>query len=1122
MPIFGHKTEAERERERRDNDVVGDVYLNVKTQGASRSETTNEEFQRGRVGHAWITLKTQGVPDGVEAEIPAETQALLKDRGEAQVGFYAQSSVSAADCLSGKDVAGRVEEPDYASDPTGRKQYQVTRKQFRKLYRYIQSHRNHHFNIHDYNSATFATHALKEAGLPVKSDDAVSKIYERFYTEAKADEKRANRTRNNVPRSVQLKRLEDWESHRSHGAGKTGGGNKVRVQGVDRIETARFDRLDTLVTMHKTNPAMSNEERELMMRRILSPQSKRSSALISEIMDKALRYHLVTENQRGAIDRFLVQYRNVDSVDGLATTEDLLGYVQTIRAAFPEDGEVLNIFVQKADALKIKFEDAISRIYQNVLTEQADVAATMGRIAEVYAAIGGGHERLKAVQTRAIEQFLRTTENYDRSMLLKLEMLLTGGNPGVTPSQDAVYEYVKKYFNSRLVSKTISQDDYNDAQAFHSIYPLEKLQKGFETIQKAIKKNAENVFYSRMYGKNGGNFVNTMQRNVVPQVQENAQPQEGAQQAQENALQGGMGGFVNDKDNDLVADVFINVDTESQSRSNLGLMDLTQMNVGHTWLTVKPRDHYLPADLTEFLLQSPYGQNTVNLMRAKGETALGFWPLQNRDAKWAKEIAQKERQVNRAAEGEEKSALQTELAQMRIDQAVSLARRELRKKKGFTLGTGDADQQHGTVFKTQGRVEEPDDEHKPKGRKRYSLTRLQFKELFNYINSKRNAEYGLKDYNCTTFAAEAVKAAGHSVGGTTNKIHLPTAMYRYFYKEAKRKEQAGLEHQNIELLKLGENEAHNKVAPDKMGQGSKVRVRGIDKFEMVDEYSNHIEGILYAWEKETAEGQLKQDLRVMFLAAVIGNKHKYSVEENTYYLERAHQLHLTDEGEYNGLRELVTNANYRQCSKAADVDRADGGVNALKYCGIVRHVLKNCPYPSNLEATKVMNSVLSDALTQGEERDFTYYHDIFTTYFQVTMDLKEGREIDQTVESVYKATGMKPEFLKRGYYAYLCDLVTLGFLDANVLQALFESATDKLNSACTLFEDNAITSDELAQMKTSSLCYELMRITPSAVHPMEQFARYRNEGRICAENYQCLLDAHNEVIANEKGGAEQA
>jgi hypothetical protein len=77
-----------------------------------------------------------------------------------------------------------------------------------------------------------------------------------------------------------------------------------------------------------------------------------------------------------------------------------------------------------------------------------------------------------------------------------------------------------------------------------------------------------------------------------------------------------------------------------------------------------------------------------------------------------------------------------------------------------------------------GQMLHPDIMHQPKATQIYDITRTQADQVINYAESKRGAQYSVFFYNCTTFAKEAVKAAGlNPPNASSLGICYPNALY---------------------------------------------------------------------------------------------------------------------------------------------------------------------------------------------------------------------------------------------------------------------------------------------------------------------------------------------------------
>ena len=85
-----------------------------------------------------------------------------------------------------------------------------------------------------------------------------------------------------------------------------------------------------------------------------------------------------------------------------------------------------------------------------------------------------------------------------------------------------------------------------------------------------------------------------------------------------------------------------------------------------------------------------------------------------------------------------------------------------------------------------GQMLHPDNMHTPKATQSYELTRDEAGNVIDYAESKRDAEYSVYFYNCTTFAKEAVEAAGKKPPSlSTLGICYPNALYEGIVKNQK-------------------------------------------------------------------------------------------------------------------------------------------------------------------------------------------------------------------------------------------------------------------------------------------------------------------------------------------------
>ena len=210
----------------------------------------------------------------------------------------------------------------------------------------------------------------------------------------------------------------------------------------------------------------------------------------------------------------------------------------------------------------------------------------------------------------------------------------------------------------------------------------------------------------------------------------------------------------NNKNNEKVATLSLNVFTETFSRSEITRDELKDGQVGHTWISLK---FYNPKSALKYL-DNP----TRTLVKKEGKTSMGFWPL-----KYRPEAFITQGRDHRFTTNQERDS-------------------------GCTPGAGASQDTSHSGFSFEksvpGRVEEPDRSHSNEFRirKEYDLTQSQVDSMLNYINQNRNKYYNLYTYNCTTFAVEAVKAAGQNApSGSMYGICFPNALYKELYQKSK-------------------------------------------------------------------------------------------------------------------------------------------------------------------------------------------------------------------------------------------------------------------------------------------------------------------------------------------------
>lgn len=116
--------------------------------------------------HSWLTIKTAN--SARLNDKPFDNPSLLNVTGSSAKYFMSDAETSLGfQEIKGSKGKGKVVEPDYSDSANITKSYSLNEAQFKAMFMYINDKREHHYSKLGYNSATFATHALKAAGLAV-------------------------------------------------------------------------------------------------------------------------------------------------------------------------------------------------------------------------------------------------------------------------------------------------------------------------------------------------------------------------------------------------------------------------------------------------------------------------------------------------------------------------------------------------------------------------------------------------------------------------------------------------------------------------------------------------------------------------------------------------------------------------------------------------------------------------------------------------------------------------------------------------------------------------------------------------------------------------------------------
>ena len=143
------------------------------------------------------------------------------------------------------------------------------------------------------------------------------------------------------------------------------------------------------------------------------------------------------------------------------------------------------------------------------------------------------------------------------------------------------------------------------------------------------------------------------------------------------------------------------------------------------------------------------------------------------------------------------------------------------------MGFWPVDAYSANPFKSvPGAVEHPDRHHQgeEKATMTFSITEKQLKAVLAYAGSKANANYNVYTYNCSTFAKEAIKAAGQSPPSMQKgPFCMPDSVYNGILKK-KRGDKEGEHSYDI----LGESKGKNEDYVNQGSVGIEVEHRRLD------------------------------------------------------------------------------------------------------------------------------------------------------------------------------------------------------------------------------------------------------------------------------------------------------
>jgi hypothetical protein len=191
-------------------------------------------------------------------------------------------------------------------------------------------------------------------------------------------------------------------------------------------------------------------------------------------------------------------------------------------------------------------------------------------------------------------------------------------------------------------------------------------------------------------------------------------------------------------------------------------------DVGHAWVELRYDQEKAAtyAPLINRLPIMPYGKQRL---AAGLHDSWGFYPRMYTKNMANQRIMEKRGEVG-ATPGKGKSSREGDTGLRQLGHFI---------KNPAKTGADDGRKKYiWASVRTEGRVEEPDDDHIASARMKYRVTQKQIENMTRYIDSKSSATYSPYRLNCTSFAVEALKAAGQSPpSGTFFGFSYPKALH---------------------------------------------------------------------------------------------------------------------------------------------------------------------------------------------------------------------------------------------------------------------------------------------------------------------------------------------------------
>lgn len=227
---------------------------------------------------------------------------------------------------------------------------------------------------------------------------------------------------------------------------------------------------------------------------------------------------------------------------------------------------------------------------------------------------------------------------------------------------------------------------------------------------------------------------------------------------------------------------------------------LLEGEVGHAWVSLEWND---PSDVPEGLPAAHKKQLET------GGDPFGFWP---KKFDWLDYSGMSRAEIwsqlwidNKDSYNELYQDLQEEYPDMTHDEIMDEVTQKLTEDTdmaetwgGFHIESDDAVGYSSNPFKSYvaGQVLHPDYMHNAKAIQTYDVTIGEVNRVLEYAESKQTADYSVFYYNCTTFAQEAVQAAGKPA---PKAGHLGVCYPDKLYKSIKKNYEKGKGHTFLEV-----------------------------------------------------------------------------------------------------------------------------------------------------------------------------------------------------------------------------------------------------------------------------------------------------------------------------------